>query len=80
VVSIDEMATQIQVTATAAAIRALDFSGAADPAFRDTVERNRDAITIGIQAGIAGALMALVETGILPGAFDGDVGQTGHGS
>jgi hypothetical protein len=63
---IDAMAKGLYDEAIRQARLQLDQS----PDTKELRRRHRGAIEVGIRAGINGALLTLVEAGILPGAFE----------
>lgn len=71
-VTVPEMAAKLQRDAARHARATVAKVKAAQPDLAPALERNADAVEAGIQAGIAGALLALMEHGILPGAFEDD--------
>jgi hypothetical protein len=64
------MSERIQQDALRHASATIDRLLADDPEARAALRGQPEALEVGIRAGMAGTLLALVEHGILPGAFE----------
>jgi hypothetical protein len=71
-VNVSDLAERLQNETLERARAVVLESFAVDPRERALVERNREAVDVGIHAGFVATLFILVEHGILPGAFEED--------